>query len=88
MKSGRNRRPRDSVPRTGDEPEGGLAVISRRALIEGGKNANPAMRSVRGDASQLIEFVTICREKMEMPRFKARKKHPALSEQGIDKLRA
>lgn len=63
-------------------------MISCRALIEGGENANPARRSVRGDASQLIEFVTICREKMEMPPFKARKKYPAFSELGIDKLRA
>ena len=70
------------------EPEAGLAVTSRLALLEGGESGNPAIIPGRSDDSPLIELITGSRKHMEMPPLKARNKYPGLTERQISSLRA
>jgi hypothetical protein len=71
----------------GKKPKGGLAIISREALLKGGASGEPAIAPGYSDDSALIQYVTGKIEDLEMPPLDRREKYPPLSAAEIDRLR-
>jgi hypothetical protein len=71
----------------GKKPKGGLAIVSREALLKGGASGEPAIAPGYSDDSTLIQYVTGKIEDLEMPPLDRREKYPPLSAAEIDRLR-
>jgi mono/diheme cytochrome c family protein len=71
----------------GEKPRGGLAFVSREALLKGGASGEPAITPGYADDSTMIHYVTGTIEDLEMPPLDRREKYPALSPAEIELLR-
>jgi hypothetical protein len=72
---------------SGEKPKARLSMLSREALLKGGKSGEPAFVPGQGSESQLVEFASDEIEDLEMPPLNRRDEFPRLSPQEITLLR-
>jgi mono/diheme cytochrome c family protein len=71
---------------SGEHAKGGLQVVSRAAMLQGGKRGEPAMVAGKPEASLLLRCVTDQVEDLEMPPLGKRGRFPALTPDEIGRL--
>ncbi len=71
---------------SGERAKGGFQVVSREALLKGGKRGEPAVVPGKADVSPLLRCVSDQVEDLEMPPLGKRGKFPSLTPEEIGKL--
>jgi ankyrin repeat protein/mono/diheme cytochrome c family protein len=73
---------------TGERPKGGLNLVNRASLLQGGNRGEPVIVASHSEKSPLVQFVSDQVEDLEMPPVPKRAKFPALTKPEIARLRA